>query len=612
MKFPAKIYENKFGVCLLLLGLVLLLYAKTFSYDYALDDYFINTDLPQRSQGIEGLLHIFKTPFNKSDYRPFLILSYAIENYVVGEPSAPISHIVNVVLYYLLCVSIYAFMCALPLEKNKKLIALIVTILFLVHPIHTNVICNLKSRDNILSMLFGILSCIPILMIQNQNKSNIIVGYLLSSFLFVCAILSKYDAVGFMFFIPFLLIFFYGKSKIKHAIFIFILLHILQTFFHSTLPDILIPKPTNEQIISYVSYTENPFFNTTFLLDKIAATAVTFYYYLKFLAVPYGYWYYFGFNQVELFPFFSWQAIACLLLGCTILGIIIYYFKRNKLLAFGFISLLIFLLYCLNFIVPVAGIIADRYAFIGSLGFCICVVAILFGVFNDNMNRVLQVSFAIVVIWSIFSYQRAEVWKDSITLVENDAPQLEQSYEGQRIAAMTYKEKYDATINADYLNKALYHIQKANAIYPENSVCHIFEGIIYYKSGKIQKALHQYQLAQQNDTTLTDATELIGDLYYEQNQKDSALYLYNKIWEKDNSNNAIVNKISTLIYETKGEDSVLQYNKNLIKSKQDLFAPYENLGYLFLIKKDTSRAKQFFDKAVQKGMNKNGVPTFLQ
>ncbi|MFN8294566.1 MAG: hypothetical protein U0T69_00110 [Chitinophagales bacterium] len=41
----------------------------------------------------------------------------------------------------------------------------------------------------------------------------------------------------------------------------------------------------------------------------------------------------------------------------------------------GILSAFIFLAYCFNFFLPVAGIIADRYAFISSLGFCIAVTA---------------------------------------------------------------------------------------------------------------------------------------------------------------------------------------------------------------------------------------------
>ncbi|MEZ5053765.1 MAG: hypothetical protein R2807_03190 [Chitinophagales bacterium] len=607
-----KLSERKWLVVVILILIGLFLYFPTIQYDYALDDYFINTELPQKEQGIEGLFSVFKTRFNNSDYRPILTLSYAIENYFSGSPNPAVSHGVNIVLYLLLCISIYFLLRQLPLGEHRNIFALAITLLFLTHPIHTNVVCNLKSRDNILSMLFGILSCWVIFQSFNKKKSTSILLYLLASLFFILAILSKYDAVSIVLFLPFLILLFYGKERWKHAAFIFILFFFLQVFFYSILPNLLIASPINEKAITYVTYTENPFFDVGNLFSKIAMAAVTFFYYLKFLLVPYGYWYYFGYDQVALYPFFSWQTVLCVGLGIVFLVCSIYAWKKDKLLALGLISTLIFLVYCLNFIVPVAGIIADRYAFMASLGFCITIIAILYKITPKNTTLFFLSTIVIASIWFAFSYQRSKVWKDSITLIENDIPHLEKSYEAQRIAAMTYMEKYDKTIDRNYLQLALKHIQKANKIYPSNSVCHIFEGIIYYKMGNTQNALHQYKIAQQNDTINTEATELIADLYYEQKKMEDAVVLYQSIYNKDTTNNGVINKISTIIYETVGADSVLKYNNNLIQTQQHLFAPYENLGYLFLLKNDTILAKKYFNDAVLKGMNPQGVPTFIQ
>ncbi|HRH58673.1 MAG TPA: hypothetical protein PLS10_13560, partial [Chitinophagales bacterium] len=77
-------------------------------------------------------------------------------------------------------------------------------------------------------------------------------------------------------------------------------------------------------------------------------------------------------------------------------------------------------------------------------------------------------------------------------------------------------------------------------------------------------------------------------------------------------NNAIVNKISTVIYESDGSDSVVTYNNTLMKTNPSLFAPYENLGYLYLLQKDTVKSKYYFESAVKKGMNPLGIPDFLR
>lgn len=609
MNFLNKIQEKKWAILHIIL-ICVLLFGKTISYDYSLDDQFINTNIPGKEDGINGLLSVFEMRFNKSDYRPILILSYALEKYLTGEENPHLSHAVNLIFYILLCISIYYFMLLLPLGKESKLIAFAVALFFAVHPIHANVVGNLKSRDNILSMLFGILTTIQILKAMSIRNSVSIFRYLFASFLFVLAISSKMDAIGFVFFIPLVIIIFFNSKKPIYLFGIVLICIALQSLFHNFIPNKIAPVDLHET--TRVTFTENPFTNNFSLLNKMGAASMTGFYYLKFMIIPYGYWYYFGFDQVKLFPINSFPAILSFIFLAVIFIYGVWNFRKDKLLSLGILSVFIFLAYCFNFFLPVAGIIADRYAFISSLGFCMAAIALINRFSNNNASIKWKTGIAVVIIWSIFSFTRVSVWKDGLTMIENDAPHLENSYEGQRIAAMTYVAQYEKNHEKELLEKALLHIKKANSIYPENSVCHTFEGLIYYKKGQLNEAEKHYQIALKNDTTSSEVLELIGDLKYEQNKLSAARKAYDALWKLNPENNAVINKISTVIYESNGADSVVKYNNMLIQTNASLFAPYENLGYLYLLQKDTVKAKKYFERAIKKGMNPLGVPDFLR
>lgn len=66
-------------------------------------------------------------------------------------------HVNNVILYAFSVCMIYLFLSSF-FFKNNKWFALLVSLLFLVHPVHTEVVGNVKSRDEILSLLFIVLT----------------------------------------------------------------------------------------------------------------------------------------------------------------------------------------------------------------------------------------------------------------------------------------------------------------------------------------------------------------------------------------------------------------------------------------------------------------------
>jgi hypothetical protein len=147
---------------LLLAALVCLVYANSIFNGYNLDDELVTRNHRFTAKGMEAIPDILTNPYYadamgyKYEYRPVVHVTFAIEHQFFGE-SAKVSHFFNLVLYAILCIVLYNLLKRLFQERYSWL-PIIASIIFAVHPIHTEVVCSIKNRDEILSLLFMLLA----------------------------------------------------------------------------------------------------------------------------------------------------------------------------------------------------------------------------------------------------------------------------------------------------------------------------------------------------------------------------------------------------------------------------------------------------------------------
>src|SRR4029078_8651082 len=89
-------------------------------------------------------------------YRPFTLLSFAVEKDLFGNKPAA-AHFINVLIYALLLLVVYKLLTKLFPETSYQLLIMI-ALLYLVHPVHSEVVASVKSRDELLAGLFGFLA----------------------------------------------------------------------------------------------------------------------------------------------------------------------------------------------------------------------------------------------------------------------------------------------------------------------------------------------------------------------------------------------------------------------------------------------------------------------
>jgi tetratricopeptide (TPR) repeat protein len=184
-----KFTENSTFKIVLIALLALFIYANTSKHEYTWDDQLVIHQNEATVQGLDGLGTIWTSYAYLKDrkiYRPIPQSFQAILWEIApNQPFLP--HLLNILLYSLCCVSFYLLLRKyFPFVQDWLLF--LVLVLFSLHPVHSEVVANCKSLDEILSLLFTLwaLSCLKGMQLKN---------YLFATFFFILALLSKISAI---------------------------------------------------------------------------------------------------------------------------------------------------------------------------------------------------------------------------------------------------------------------------------------------------------------------------------------------------------------------------------------------------------------------------------
>ncbi|HUM50851.1 MAG TPA: hypothetical protein PK431_03510, partial [Chitinophagales bacterium] len=366
--------SNKYVHYVAFFLLAFVLFGWTYNFDYGVDDKFISNTINNIDNTFIGFISIFKTWFAGADYRPISFVTFWLERYVVGISNPHVSHIVNVLLFACILCKVYDFIIASRLYTDSKkllLLAILSCFFFAIHPNHVSVVANIKARDNLLSMLFGLFASIQLIYYFDTKK---IVRIFLFILFITLAFLSKLDAYIFII-APLLVLFFFREINRKKLLIncaitfgLFMLAFLILGIFKTL--------PNKDEYIFSMGFDENPLIANFTFINKIAVSLTSLFYYFKFLVIPTGYYFFFGYNQIPLTGLFTIINLSSFII-LLILGFLSYKtYKTNRIYTFSFLFFLMSIAYALNFYAVVAGIVMDKYNFIASLGFCIALSTI--------------------------------------------------------------------------------------------------------------------------------------------------------------------------------------------------------------------------------------------
>ncbi len=525
-----------------------LLYSNTLSHDYALDDLIVTTDNPLVLKGIDGIGEIVShgyfyanTGRNDESYRPLSMVMIAIETEFFGLNPA-VYHLLNVLFYSFTIVLLFLLLKII--FKNKNIfVPLIISILFLAHPIHTEVVANIKSRDEIMQLFFIILSLLLLFSyIKNQqflntnNKTkNKFILFILSVLCYFLALLSKEIAITFLAIIP-LLLFFFTDTKIKKiAIYTipFLVGFILYFILRMSILD-------NMSIDKQISIYENSLFATTSIIDFFATNMTIHLKYLQLLIFPHPLSWDYSFNQIPIVTLSNPKVILSILIFIAMITYAIYSFKKKNPISFSILYYLITISIVSNFVVQLAWTMGERFIYTASLGYIIFIVIIFHNLIKkiktNDFNKTVIVLILVATLTLLYSYKtisRNKEWKNNFTIYQSGILSSPNSARAHSCLADTYRLKIDEANtknDADtYLQNAIEGYEKAIEIYPENPSVYYSFGHLYYTINQYDKALSLFQTGVGYDSLHVDMLNYIGIIHTKNNDFENGEKYFKKV-----------------------------------------------------------------------------------
>lgn len=636
---------NIFKVVLIVLTFIF--YHNTIFNHFSMDDYHINTSNDQTIKGFAGIPEIFSTLYAEESgmaygYRPMVRTSFAIEyQFTSGLSSNPyISHFINLLLYIIAVLLLYKVLRRLLLNYNIWF-PFLITLLFMAHPTHTEVVASLKNRDVLLNFIFTFIAIWHFVKWTDTSKiKHIIIGAI--SYIF--ALLSKETAIAQLAVFP-LVLYFFTKIKPKQ-------LGILTSILVSVLALVLISKLMFlPEISREMKLWENPLIANDSFITLISTGLFTMWFYIKLLFLPYPLLYYYGYNMLPLVGWDNPFVIISLIINLAMLVYAIIKLKEKHILSFAILYFFINMSMYANIVAPVPGIVADRFVFFATISVSILVIWLLFKIFkipvliiksNTNNKRIIWVSILVLLIIIPFGYYtniRNTQWRTQYSLYKADMPHLWNSVQANNLYAheimLRVNNELAKPVNPykfiiGMVNSAEKHYKQAVHLDSTQSSALNNLGIIYSKihgnQAKIrtksytkQNKLDKAELEKQNAKKYFNISNNYfrkaiyhdpesGSAYFNfahsfelQNKYDSSIVYFKKAIIADGGELVSMSRLANAYFLNNQINEAFKQNEVIIDSFPSSDMPFINMGNYAIKLQDTTQAVMYFEKAVELG-----------
>lgn len=590
---------------LILFALPFAIYSTSLGFEYVLDDKMVITENNYTKKGIEGIWDIFSTDsfvgylgeqrniLAGGRYRPLSIVTFAIEYELFGLSSAW-GHFNNILFYALSVILLFRVLHLLlpPLKDNRWFLSLpfVASLLFVLHPIHTEVVANIKGRDEILALMLALAALYCSLKFVKTNNILNLIGM---SVLFLLGILAKENALTWVVIIPMSLYFFKKINVLQLGKIISVLLITTMAYF-----------AIRYQVLGYIFGTgeestdimNNPFYGLD--PDKRLATIIyTLGLYIKLLIFPHPLTHDYYPLQIPILNFEDWRALLSLLLNLGLLIYAILGIRKKRVISYGLLFYFITLSIVSNIFINIGTTMNERFIYMSSVGFCIIVAYFISrwlpAKLNEKSDEVNIISVGLLILlcsgYIAKTLQRVPDWENPLTLntaAVRYSPNSARANCFMGVAIFEdYKEETDRIKKQELLTESAFFINRSLDIYPAyGSALKLHSGILaeqYKLDNDIDKLFAGFTevLRYRTRTDFTDEyIQYLVDKYREPQKLSQFLYTigYSVNLQGRGDSRTALHYLS-LAYQ------VNPSNQNIIKA---LAQCYQNLG-------DQTRAQQF-------------------
>lgn len=370
-----------------------------------------------------------------------------------------------------------------------------------------------------------------------------------------------------------------------------------------------------------LSFIEYPLGVHTIGSKKIGTTAAVMWHHFSKIIVPYPLSFYYGFNEVPIINAGEPIAVFSIILHLVLFCLALFLFKRHYLFSLGiFIYLTGSALYS-NYFIPIPGMVADRFMYIPSLGWCIvliCGLAHLFKLNNirDGNTQPTNKGFLVVVLtvllcYSYMSYARSFDWKNHLTLMRKDLNHVPNSAQAHNLLAlniMKFSTETPMPPAEQFVmwQEATTHFKRSLEIYPKTFNVAFDLGRVYGMLNKTDSAIYYYKKAIFLDSTYIQLYLNMGELLFGKGDLRGAIPYYQKYMELTSNSYEGYGKLSFVYFQLKEFDQSIAINKQAILKLPFIPDPYINIGRVYISLQNNQEALNWLEKADSITQGRNG------
>ena len=549
-----------------------LLYANTLWHGYALDDFPTIYGNRLTMSGVKGIPTLLHTAYwygfdgqNDWLYRPLSMVMFAVE-WQLAPNTPALGHWINVLIYALSAVVLFRFLYEL-FDTFHIAVPLAVSLLWIAHPIHTEVVANIKSRDELLAFLFSILTireCVRHIKAPHKHQLMFAGCY------FFLALLAKESAITLLAIVP-LTLFVFTKADAARMGRVMVPIAIAAATYLAIRSSVL-GSQLGGGAISLID-------NSLVAAPDFAHREATAFYiaarYLALLFFPYPMSSDYSFRQIPVVGFGNPIALGSLILHVALGVFAVMRLSKKNPAGYGILFYLIGMSLVANVLFLTRSTMADRFLFMPSLGFCIVVVVVLARVFSvDVRSRAHDAAVSepwlpstpfavligcVLVAYTLQTWARNPDWENDTTIFAADAAHSPNSarvhfLNGNHALQELKQGKVPERLQRQQYIMVLSEFQRAIALYPTYAEPHVGIGEAYTFGGDFPAAIDWYRRIVTRNPRYGVGHRLLGNAFFATQQYDSAIvHLKRSIAEDPSQADAYNAYALGLSYQAKGD-----------------------------------------------------------
>ena len=533
------------------------LYANTLGHLYSIDDNLVIYGNRYVKEGVTGLPQIFSTPytygvskFNDNGYRPLPIAVYALEHQLFGAKAFLRQHLVHVLLFSLSMALLFLLLRRL-LRDRGVAPALVATLLYAAHPVHTEVVANLKSLDEILVSLCGLmLTLLALLQFIDSGKRRF---WVLACAAYATGLLCKETSVTYLAVIP-LTLYVFTDRPLKKIALLCLPLVLLAAGYLLVRHSVLSRFPTEPY-----DFLQNPLFGATEWDHRHATAMLVMLKYLGLLLFPHPLVWDYSYNQIPLARLWDLRVLLSVLLH---LGLLIFALRglrrRRNVLAWCVLFYMTTLAINSNLFVVGPSIMGERSLYTPSLGFCVAAALGLGWIARrltgqgEQQSRWLLALITVAVLLPLGykTVNRNRDWKDSLTISLADVESSPNSIRVHSTLGAVYlamaKQEDAPAVKRGLYTRVIPVARRILEIYPAHKEARYNIGISHFYLKQFDKAEAAFRRHLTDHPTDYRTYNNIGGLYYFRRDYRTALSWFERFVAKNPRDARAVNNLGTI------------------------------------------------------------------